>query len=103
LHTVLGLGLGIVGLIVMAVSTDPHLRYGFTHVCLSGVFVGGPLLAVWLAGNTPGKGARSVILGINGCSNIAGVIAGQVFKAKYRPRCECAHAQISIKWVVLIE
>jgi phage shock protein PspC (stress-responsive transcriptional regulator) len=88
LHTIGGLFLGIVGCIVMAVSTDTHLRYGFTHVCLAGVFVGGPLLAVWLAGNTPGKGARSVILGINGCSNIAGVIAGQVFKAKYRPRCE---------------
>jgi hypothetical protein len=66
LHTVGGMILGIVGCIVMATTTDNQLRYGFAHVCLSGVFVGGPLVAVWLAGNTPWKGARSVILGING-------------------------------------
>jgi hypothetical protein len=55
LHVVVGMGLGIIGIIVMATSTDPQLRYGFTHVCLAGVFVGGPLIAVWLAGNTPWK------------------------------------------------
>jgi len=88
MHTVFGMSLGIVGLIVMATSTDTQLRYGFAHVCMAGVFVGGPLLAVWIAGNTPWKGTRSVIMGVNGWSNIAGVIAGQLFKTKYRPRCE---------------
>lgn len=80
--------MGIIGLIVMATSTDTQLRYGFAHVCMAGVFVGGPLLAVWIAGNTPWKGTRSVIMGVNGWSNIAGVIAGQLFKTKYRPRCK---------------
>ncbi|PKS11724.1 hypothetical protein jhhlp_001712 [Lomentospora prolificans] len=88
LHTVLGMCIGLVGLIVMAASTDTKLRYGFTHVCMAGVFVGGPLIAVWLAGNTPWKGTRSVILGVNGWSNLAGVIAGQIFKSKYAPRYE---------------
>ncbi|KPI44477.1 putative transporter [Cyphellophora attinorum] len=88
LHVVVGMGLGIVGIVVMATSTDPQLRYGFTHVCLAGVFVGGPLIAVWLAGNTPWKGSRSVILGINGWSNLAGVIAGQLFKKRFAPRYE---------------
>ena len=55
LHTVGGMGLGLIGCLVMATSSDPKLRYGFTHVALSGVFAGGPLIAVWLAGNTPGK------------------------------------------------
>lgn len=82
------MGIGLVGLIVMAASTNTKLRYGFAHVCMSGVFVGGPLIAVWLAGNTPWKGSRSVILGINGWSNLAGVIAGQIFKSKYAPRCK---------------
>jgi len=27
-------------------------------------------------------------MGVNGWSNIAGVIAGQIFKSKYAPRCE---------------
>ncbi|KAI1851512.1 hypothetical protein JX266_002974 [Neoarthrinium moseri] len=88
LHTAFGMALGIVGCIVMAASSENQLRYGFAHVCMAGVFVGGPLVAVWLAGNTPWKGTRSVVLGINGWSNLAGVIAGQVFKSGYAPRYE---------------
>ncbi|KAK7926593.1 transporter [Apiospora marii] len=88
LHIVFGMLLGVVGCVVMAVSDRNDLRYGFAYVCMTGVFVGGPLLAVWLAGNTPWKGARSVMLGVNGWSNIAGVIAGQIFKDKYAPRYE---------------
>lgn len=55
LHTCFGMALGLIGCVVMATSSNPRLRYGFAHVCLSGVFAGGPLIAVWLAGNTPGK------------------------------------------------
>ncbi|KAF4910389.1 putative transporter [Colletotrichum fructicola] len=88
MHSVGGMCLGIISCIVMATSTNTQLRYGFAHVCMAGVFVGGPLLAVWLAGNTPWKGTRSVMMGINGWSNIAGVIAGQIFKSKYAPRYE---------------
>lgn len=54
-HIVFGMGLALIGCIVMATSSNPHLRYGFAHVCLAGVFVCGPLVAVWLAGNTPLK------------------------------------------------
>jgi MFS family permease len=55
LHTCFGMALGLIGCLVMATSSNPRLRYGFAHVCLSGVFAGGPLIAVWLAGNTPQK------------------------------------------------
>ena len=85
LHTVFGLLLALIGCAVMAASSDPKLRYGFAHVCLSGAFASGPLVAVWLAGNTPEKGARSFVLGLNGYSNLAGVIAGQLFKSAYAP------------------
>lgn len=85
LHTVFGMALGLIGCVVMATSGNEKLRYGFAHVCLAGVFAGGPLVAVWLASNTPGKAARSIILGINGWSNLAGVIAGQLFKSSYAP------------------
>ncbi|RDW84106.1 uncharacterized protein DSM5745_04432 [Aspergillus mulundensis] len=85
LHTVFGMSLGLIGCVVMATSHNEKLRYGFAHVCLAGVFAGGPLVAVWLASNTPSKASRSVILGINGWSNLAGVIAGQLFKSKYAP------------------
>ncbi|KAL4941789.1 hypothetical protein BDV06DRAFT_235820 [Aspergillus oleicola] len=85
LHTVFGMALGLIGCLVMATSHAENLRYGFAHVCLAGVFGGGPLVAVWLASNTPFKASRSVILGINGWSNLAGVIAGQLFKEEYAP------------------
>ncbi|AEO64589.1 uncharacterized protein THITE_2110885 [Thermothielavioides terrestris NRRL 8126] len=85
LHTVFGMLLGLIGCAVMAAASDPKLRYGFAHVCLSGVFASGPLIAVWLAGNTPWKTSRSFVLGLNGYSNLAGVIAGQLFKSKYAP------------------
>jgi hypothetical protein len=79
------MALALIGLIVMYTSSDPHLRYGLTHVCLAGAFSAGPLIVGWLANNTPLLGPRSLIIGINGYSNIAGVIAGQLFKAQYAP------------------
>ncbi|KAI5477464.1 MFS general substrate transporter [Pseudohyphozyma bogoriensis] len=85
LHSAAGMVLAIVGLAVMRSSSNNQLRYGFLHVCLAGAFVAGPLLVAWLAGNTPAPGSRAVIIGINGYSNIAGVIAGQLFKAQYAP------------------
>jgi MFS family permease len=85
LHTVGGMTLGLIGCIVMATSSNPKVRYGFTHVCLAGIFASGPLVAVWLAGNTPWKSTRSFVLGLNGWSNLAGVIAGQIYKADYAP------------------
>jgi sugar phosphate permease len=97
IHTVGGMSLGIIGLIVMATSTDTQVRYGFAHVCMAGVFIGGPLLAVWLAGNTPWKGTRSVMMGVNGWANVAGVIAGQLFKTKYRPRCKCGPRRLLVE------
>ncbi|KAK4141786.1 uncharacterized protein C8A04DRAFT_30631 [Dichotomopilus funicola] len=85
LLTIFGMLLGLIGCAVMVASSDPKLRYGFAHVCLAGVFASGPLVAVWLAGNTPGKASRAFVLGLNGYSNLAGVIAGQLFKSVYAP------------------
>lgn len=90
LHIICGTLLGMVGCIVMASTStgQEKLRYGFVHVCMAGIFTAGPLVAAWLAGNTPWRGTRSVVLGVNGWSNLAGVIAGQLFNAKYAPGCE---------------
>ncbi|GKZ29606.1 hypothetical protein AbraIFM66950_005760 [Aspergillus brasiliensis] len=52
-HMAGGMFLSAIGCIVMATSSNPRLRYGFSHVCMAGVFVSGPLAAAWLAGNTP--------------------------------------------------
>lgn len=66
-------------------SQNNVLRYVFVHVCLAGAGNTGPLMAAWLTDNSPEMGTRSVIIGINGYSNLAGVIAGQLFKAQYAP------------------
>jgi predicted MFS family arabinose efflux permease len=80
LHTVNSIALALIGLIIMYASSNPHLRYGFTHVCLAGAFSAGPLIVGWLANNTPLLRPRSLIIGINSYSNIAGAIVGELFK-----------------------
>ncbi|GAA6028847.1 hypothetical protein JCM8097_007427 [Rhodosporidiobolus ruineniae] len=75
LHTCASMALVIVGLAVMYASDDPKLRYGFTHLALGGAFVGGPLILVWLVGNTPVTSTRALVTGVN----------GQLFKAQYKP------------------
>lgn len=96
--------LAVVGLIVMYTSNTPKLRYAFVHVCLAGAFTAGPLIVAWLAGNSPekvssdlskilgvlliaSKAKRSIVIGMNGYSNLAGVIAGQLYKSRYAPHC----------------
>lgn len=54
-HIIFGMTLALIGCIVMATSQNPRLRYGFSNICMAGIFVSGPLAAVWLAGNTPLK------------------------------------------------
>ncbi|GAA5889544.1 hypothetical protein JCM6882_007065 [Rhodosporidiobolus microsporus] len=80
LHTCAAMLLAIVGLAVMYASNNNKLRYGFLFVCLGGAFVGGPCILAWLAGNTPVTSTRALVIGINGYSNLAGVIAGQLYK-----------------------
>lgn len=75
----------IIGFIVLISSPNARLRYIFLHVCMLGAGVGGPLVAAWHTDNVPDRGTRSVVIGLNGYSNIAGVIAGQLFKKKYAP------------------
>jgi len=92
------IGVAMMGLIVMAVSTDPRVRYGFVHVALAGAFTAGPLIVAWLVSNTPEKGVRALIVGMNGYSNIAGVIAGQLFKPAYAPSCKSLPPLLTVLW-----
>lgn len=82
---VTAMALSIIGFIVLISSPNPRLRYVFVHVCMMGAGVGGPLVASWLTDNVPDRGTRSVVIGLNGYSNLAGVIAGQLYKSKYAP------------------
>jgi MFS family permease len=77
--------ISIVGFVVLISSKNAVLRYGFVHICMAGAGAGGPIVAAWLTDNTPDRGTRSIVIGLNGYSNVAGVIAGQLYKPKYAP------------------
>jgi MFS family permease len=79
--------IGLIGMIVFVASptTANKLRYGFMHVALIGAGSANPLVAAWLSDNTPDKATRAIFMGFFGWSNLAGVISGQIFKARYAP------------------
>ncbi|KAF2404848.1 MFS general substrate transporter [Trichodelitschia bisporula] len=81
----LAMAVSLTGFIVLTSSKNNRLRYAFVHVALAGAGTAAPLMAAWLTDNTPDRGTRSIIIGLNGWSNLSGVIAGQVFKERYAP------------------
>jgi hypothetical protein len=60
-------------------------RYAGLVILLAGTFIGSPLTVAWLAGNTPEPGKRTIVLGINGWGNLAGIIGSEIFLAEYGP------------------
>lgn len=69
----------------MVGSQNNVLRYVFLHLCIGGAFAPGPLVAAWLADNSPDTSIRAVVFGLLGIAPVSQVIAGQVFKGKYAP------------------
>ncbi|KAG5296886.1 high-affinity nicotinic acid transporter [Histoplasma ohiense] len=53
-------------------------------VLLSGSYIPSPLTVTWLASNIPNPGKRTIILGINGYGNLAGVLASIVFSPNFQ-------------------
>ncbi|KAL1983800.1 hypothetical protein VTN96DRAFT_9886 [Rasamsonia emersonii] len=60
-------------------------RYAGLVILLAGTFIASPITVTWLAGNTPEPGKRTVVLGINGWGNLAGIIGSEIILAKYGP------------------
>lgn len=81
----LAMFISVIGYIVLIASKNNQLRYGFLHVALIGAGTANPLVAAWLTDNTPDKATRAIVMGFYGWTNIAGVIAGQIFNHKYAP------------------
>ncbi|CAG9945349.1 unnamed protein product [Clonostachys rosea f. rosea IK726] len=84
-HIIAGIGIGVVGLIIAATVNANGAKYTGLCILLFGCYVSAPLTVAWLSGNTPEPGKRTIILGINGFGNLAGVIGSQVYDAKYGP------------------
>lgn len=84
-HILVSIGIGVVGLILTVTVGSNGGKYAGLCILLFGCYVSAPLTVAWLAGNTPEPGKRTLILGVNGFGNLAGVIGAQVYDAKYGP------------------
>jgi hypothetical protein len=76
--------LGLIGVVILPASWA-GIRYIFLCVLLSGTFVASPLTIAWFTGNLPETGKRSIVLGINGWGNLAGVFSSLLFHPSYAP------------------
>ncbi|KAB5554848.1 major facilitator superfamily transporter [Coniochaeta sp. 2T2.1] len=84
-HIVASIGIGVIGLVVTVTSHTQSGKYAGLCVLLFGCYVSAPLTIAWLSGNTPEPGKRSLVLGVNGFGNLAGVIGSQVYSSNYGP------------------
>lgn len=84
-HIIVSICIGVLGLILTVTVNTNGVKYAGLCILLFGCYVSAPLTVAWLSGNTPEPGKRTIVLGINGFGNLAGVIGSQVYDAKYGP------------------
>ncbi|KAF1846168.1 major facilitator superfamily transporter [Cucurbitaria berberidis CBS 394.84] len=84
-HIVGGIFIALVGLIITVTVHSSGAKYAGLCILLLGSYISPPLTVVWLSGNTPEPGKRSLVLGVNGFGNLAGVIGSQLYKRRYAP------------------
>ncbi|WYZ41132.1 hypothetical protein EsH8_V_000027 [Colletotrichum jinshuiense] len=84
-HIIGGIVVALVGLIATVTVESHGGKYAALCVLLLGSYVAAPLTVAWLSGNTPEPGKRSLVLGLNGFGNLAGVIGSQLYRARYKP------------------
>lgn len=85
-HIVVGIFISLIGLVVTVICKTNRAKYVGLCVLLFGSYIAAPLTVAWLSGNTPEPGKRSLVLGVNGFGNLAGVIGSQLYKKRYAPK-----------------
>jgi MFS family permease len=85
-HSAVGIFVGLIGLIVVVTAGTNAAKYAGLCVFLFGSYVAAPLTVAWLSGNTPEAGKRSLVLGVNGWGNLAGVVGSQLYRSEFAPR-----------------
>jgi MFS family permease len=86
LPIVVSLAISVFGLTVTLLLPETWyvLRYLALCVLLSASFVASPLTVAWLASNIPDPATRSLVLGINGWGNLAGVLSSLLFAPRFK-------------------
>jgi sugar phosphate permease len=85
-HILAGLLISVIGLIVTVTSPRHWSQYLGLCILLFGSYVSAPLTVAWLSGNTPEPGKRSLVVGVNGFGNLAGIIGAELFRKSYAPK-----------------
>ncbi|KAL6704438.1 hypothetical protein ACN47E_008182 [Coniothyrium glycines] len=86
LHIIGGILIGLMGLIVVVTASyGSHAKFVGLCILLFGSYISAPLTVVWLSGNNPEPGKRSLVLGVNGFGNLAGVVGSQLYRKQYAP------------------
>lgn len=104
LPILVGLGILVSGLTLTVFLPSSWVipRYLTLCIMLSGSFIASPLQVTWFSNNIPQPGKRSVVLGINGWGNLAGIFSALVFKPSYGPSYEVPFfmtlACVAIAW-----
>ncbi|EQL37281.1 hypothetical protein BDFG_01255 [Blastomyces dermatitidis ATCC 26199] len=70
-------------------------------VLLSGSYIPSPLTVTWLASNIPNPGKRTMVLGINGYGNLAGVFASLIFSPRFQQDAYRIPLLITLGFVLL--
>ncbi|OLN87016.1 High-affinity nicotinic acid transporter 1 [Colletotrichum chlorophyti] len=84
-HIIGGIMVALIGLVATVTVESSSGKYASLCVLLMGSYVAAPLTVAWLSGNNPEPGKRSLILGLNGFGNLAGVIGSQLYRERYKP------------------
>ncbi|KAE8833427.1 hypothetical protein HRS9139_05246 [Pyrenophora teres f. teres] len=85
-HIIVGIFISLIGLIVTVTTVSHGAQYAGLCILLFGSYISAPLTLAWLSGNNPEPGKRSVVMGVNGFGNLAGVVGSQLYKKRYAPR-----------------
>ncbi|KAF1828705.1 major facilitator superfamily transporter [Decorospora gaudefroyi] len=85
-HIIAGISISLIGLIITVTANSHGTQYAGLCILLFGSYISAPLTVAWLSGNNPEPGKRSLVLGVNGFGNLAGVIGSQLYKKEHAPR-----------------
>ncbi|KAH7406473.1 major facilitator superfamily transporter [Phaeosphaeria sp. MPI-PUGE-AT-0046c] len=84
-HIVISISISLIGLLVTVMCDSSQVKHAGLCILLFGSYVAAPLTVAWLSGNIPKPGKRSLVLGVNGFGNLAGIIGSQLYRKRFAP------------------
>jgi sugar phosphate permease len=87
-----GLLISSIGFAINISNASDGVKYFGTFLCVSGAHSASPGTVAWLSGNVSGEYKRAVAISLQiGVSNIAGIIAANIYRSKDAPHYRLGH------------